>query len=165
MDSADRHRQRVIVVSPFGQHVVDILVDVPASGLLPDLLAMAGLHPSQVRVGSGGWRLEDAQGNAVPPGNTLAQYGVRPGDVIQLCGLQHPEPAGDPVAEGADRMTPLQRTEAALPSKAGQLRRGSAAIAAFFQGPGSPAAAHAGDAAAAERMRARPGGTASCPPT
>jgi len=94
MTSADQHRQRVTVMSPFGQHEVDILMDVPASGLLPDLLAKAGLHPSQVKVGSEGWRLEDSRGNAVPPGKTLAQFGVLAGDVIQLYGL-HPAPASE----------------------------------------------------------------------
>ena len=92
MSAADQYRQRVTVMSPFGQHEVDILMDVPASGLLPDLLATAGLHPGQVRVGDDGWRLEDSGGSAVPPGQTLAQHGIAPGDVIQLCGLQHPGP-------------------------------------------------------------------------
>jgi hypothetical protein len=68
VSSAHQHRQQVIVESPSGQHEIDILMDVPASAVLPDLLATAGLHPSQVRVGSAGWRLEDAGGNAVPPG-------------------------------------------------------------------------------------------------
>jgi MinD-like ATPase involved in chromosome partitioning or flagellar assembly len=92
MSSAPQQRQRVTVLSPFGQHQVDIPIDIPASGLLPDLLAVAGLHPSQIRVGSEGWRLEDADGGAVPPDKTLAEYGIAPGDVIQLCGLQHPGP-------------------------------------------------------------------------
>src|SRR5580693_4893607 len=100
MTSADQHRRRVTVMSPFGQHEVDILMDVPASGLLPDLLAKAGLHPSQVKVGSEGWRLEDSRGNAVPPGKTLAQFGVLAGDVIQLYGL-HPAPASEGPSEFA----------------------------------------------------------------
>jgi MinD-like ATPase involved in chromosome partitioning or flagellar assembly len=89
MNSAEQHRQRVIVVSPFGQHQVDLPVDVPAAALLPDLLAMAGLHPSQVTAGAEGWRLEDSGGNVVSRGQTLAGHGIRSGDVIQLRGVQH----------------------------------------------------------------------------
>jgi MinD-like ATPase involved in chromosome partitioning or flagellar assembly len=101
MSSAEQHRQRVIVMSPFGQHQVDLPVDVPASGLLPDLLAVAGLHPSQVQVGVEGWRLEDAGGNAVLPGQTLAEHGIVPGDVIQLRGLQQPWSGAPAVAAPA----------------------------------------------------------------
>jgi len=42
-----------------------------------------------------------------------------------------------PAAEG---LTPLQRTAAVLPPRVGQLRRGSAAAAAFFAGPAGPSA-------------------------
>jgi MinD-like ATPase involved in chromosome partitioning or flagellar assembly len=92
MDSAEHNRRRVIVMSPFGQHQVDLPVDVPAEGLLPDLLAMAGLHPSEVKVGPEGWRLEDAGGSTVSPGQTLAGHGIMPGDVIRLRGVQQPAP-------------------------------------------------------------------------
>jgi MinD-like ATPase involved in chromosome partitioning or flagellar assembly len=101
MNSAEHNRQRVIVMSPFGQHQVDLPVDVPAAGLLPDLLAMAGLHPSEVRVGTEGWRLEDAGGSTVSPGQTLAGHGIMPGDVIRLRGVQQPAPAAPAPAESA----------------------------------------------------------------
>jgi MinD-like ATPase involved in chromosome partitioning or flagellar assembly len=174
MSSAE-HRQRVIVVSPFGQHQVDLPVDVPAAGLVPDLLAMAGLHPSEVPEGTEGWRLEDAAGRAVPPGQTLAEHGIAPGDTIQLRGVQ-PSAASDfgaadgevypygppaagigsdntpgagllsrrvprpsaPSAPPEDSLTPLQRTEAALPVRVGQGKRLIAATQAYFQGPDSP---------------------------
>jgi MinD-like ATPase involved in chromosome partitioning or flagellar assembly len=200
MSSPEQHRQPVTLVSPFGQHQVDLPVDVPASGLLPDLLAMAGLHPSQVTVAAEGWRLEDAGGNAVAPGQTLAEHGIAPGDLIQLRGVQQPgagdfgsagaeafpygppngglvpvEPAsvgsagtGTDNAQGAallsrrlprpsapsappdDSLTPLQRTEAALPTRVGQGKRLAAATRAYFQGPDSPLLA----GVAPEKLRA-----------
>jgi len=98
MTSAEQHRQRVTVVSPFGQHQVDLPVDVPVSGFLPDLLAAAGLHPSQARTGSAGWQLQDAGGRTLPAESTLAAHGVLPGDIIQLRGVQ----PGRPPAQAAD---------------------------------------------------------------
>jgi hypothetical protein len=55
-------------------------------------------------------------------------------------------------------MTPLQRTQAVLPSKVGQVTRMSAAVTAFFQGPSSPAAEQA-----AARLRARQGSPSAGP--
>ena len=192
MNSPESHRQRVTIVSPFGQHQVDLPVDVPASGLLPDLLAMAGLHPSQVTVGTEGWRLEDAAGNAVAPGQTLAEHGIAPGDLIRVRGVQPPgasdvRPAGSeassyrspsrgsagvgsdnasgsallsrrvprpsaPSAPPDDNLTPLQRTEAALPVEVGQGKRLFAAAHAYFQGPDSLALS----GIAPNRLRASP---------
>lgn len=178
MSSPESHRQRVTLVSPFGQHEVDLPVDVPTSGLLPDLLAMAGLHPSQVAVGTDGWRLEDAAGNAVASGQTLAEHGIAAGDLIQLRGVQRPaasdhgpaepgaflrapQPAGPagvgsdsaqgpallsrrvprpsaPSAPPEDSLTPLQRTQTALPVRVGQGKRLMTAAQAYFRGPDSP---------------------------
>jgi MinD-like ATPase involved in chromosome partitioning or flagellar assembly len=154
MSSPESRRRRVTLVSPFGQHQVDLPVDMPASGLLPDLLAMAGLHPSQVTVGTEGWRLEDAAGNAVPPGQTLAEHGIAPGDLIRLRGVQQPGASDNgqgpallsrrvprpsaPSAPPDDNLTPLQRTAAALPVRVGQGKRLITAAHAYFQGPDSP---------------------------
>jgi WXG100 protein secretion system (Wss), protein YukD len=154
MTSTEQQRQRVTVISPFGQHQVDLPVDVPASGLLPDLLAVAGLHPSQVQVGSEGWRLEDAEGNPVPPAQTLAGHGVAPGEVIQLCGVHDRSPgagivsrqvprAPAPSAPPEDALSPLQRTQAVLPARTGVARRVLATAGAYLQGPDSPLRADA----------------------
>jgi len=165
MSAADQYRQRVTVMSPFGQHEVDILMDVPASGLLPDLLATAGLHPGQVRVGDDGWRLEDSGGSAVPPGQTLAQHGIAPGDVIQLCGLQHPGPgrgaaSGIPPGGGAAATVPgLEPLDAGGPDQGaggdpwlgrawagppGPGERWPSPVVRPEPGSGRPAAAHGG---------------------
>jgi MinD-like ATPase involved in chromosome partitioning or flagellar assembly len=163
MSTAEQHRQRVTVVSPFGQHQVDLPVDVPVSGFLPDLLAAAGLHPSQARAGSSGWTLEDAAGRTLPADGTLAAHGVLPGDIIQLHGIEAdgqpaagpvPGPAGGTASEREtsllsrrvgraqapsgppdDGLTPLQRAQAALPQRVGRVSRLMAASSAYFQGP------------------------------
>ena len=150
MTSTEQHRQRVTVVSPFGQHQVDLPVDVPAAGLLPDLLAVAGLHPSQVQVGREGWRLTDAHGNAVPPAQTLAGHGIAPGEVIQLSGVHDLSPGPGsgllsrqvpraPMASAPpdDDLTPLQRTQAVLPARVGLPRRLLSTAGAWLQGPDS----------------------------
>jgi MinD-like ATPase involved in chromosome partitioning or flagellar assembly len=76
----------VTVVSPFGQHRVDLPVHVPLSGFLPDVLAMAGLHPNPAARGGDGWRLADANGRILAADSTLAANGIPPGAVIQLLG-------------------------------------------------------------------------------
>jgi MinD-like ATPase involved in chromosome partitioning or flagellar assembly len=162
MNSAEQHRQRVTVVSPFGQHQVDLPVDVPVSGFLPDLLAMTGLHPSQARAGSAGWQLEDADGQTLPADSTLAAHGIPPGAVIQLRGTQPAGPGlprpGGPAGNGQDSallsrhvprspapsgppedsLTPVQRAEAVLPQRVGRVSRVLAAAGAYFQNPALP---------------------------
>jgi MinD-like ATPase involved in chromosome partitioning or flagellar assembly len=86
MSTAEHQRQHVTVVSPFGQHRVDLPVHVPLSGFLPDILAMAGLHPNPGAHGGDGWRLADAHGRVLAPDSTLAGNGIPPGAVIQLIG-------------------------------------------------------------------------------
>jgi MinD-like ATPase involved in chromosome partitioning or flagellar assembly len=103
MSTAEQQRQQVTVVSPFGQHRVDLPVHMPLSGFLPDVLAMAGLHPNPIASGGDGWRLADANGRILAADSTLAANGIPPGAVIQLLGgpaemlrlgLQEPEDAG-----------------------------------------------------------------------
>jgi MinD-like ATPase involved in chromosome partitioning or flagellar assembly len=84
MSTAEHQRQHVTVVSPFGQHRVDLPVHVPLSGFMPDILAMAGLHPNPH--GGDGWRLADAHGRVLAADSTLAANGIPPGAVIQLIG-------------------------------------------------------------------------------
>jgi MinD-like ATPase involved in chromosome partitioning or flagellar assembly len=86
MSTAEHQRQHVTVVSPFGQHRVDLPVHVPLSGFLPDILAMAGLHPNPAAHGGDGWRLADAHGRVLAADSTLAANGIPPGAVIQLIG-------------------------------------------------------------------------------
>jgi MinD-like ATPase involved in chromosome partitioning or flagellar assembly len=105
MNSAEEQRQRVTVVSPFGQHQVDLPADVPVSGFLPELLAMAGLHPSHTRPGGAGWQLEDAEGRVLPADGTLAASGIGPGAVIVLRST-HP-PVGGLAAVGLAPEIPL----------------------------------------------------------
>jgi MinD-like ATPase involved in chromosome partitioning or flagellar assembly len=104
MSSAEQHRQRVTVISPFGQHQVDLPLNVPVSRFLPDLLTAAGLHPGQDQAGSGEWKLEDATGRTLPADATLAAHGVLPGDVIQLRGVQLAGSGGGPDDAPAGRL-------------------------------------------------------------
>lgn len=83
MSAAEQQRQRVTVISPFGQHQVDLPTHVPVSGFLPDLLAMAGLHPSPA-FGDNGWQLTDARGATLAADSTLAGHGIGPGAVMRL---------------------------------------------------------------------------------
>jgi MinD-like ATPase involved in chromosome partitioning or flagellar assembly len=106
MSAPEQQRQQVTVVSPFGQHRVDLPAHMPLSGFLPDILAMAGLHPNPAAPGGDGWRLADADGRILAADSTLAANRIPPGAVIQLLGgpaemrqsrpPARPEPA-DPV--------------------------------------------------------------------
>jgi MinD-like ATPase involved in chromosome partitioning or flagellar assembly len=86
MSAPEQQRQQVTVVSPFGQHRVDLPVHMPLSGFLPDILAMAGLHPNPAAPGGDGWRLADADGRILAADSTLAANGIPAGAVIQLLG-------------------------------------------------------------------------------
>jgi MinD-like ATPase involved in chromosome partitioning or flagellar assembly len=105
MSTAEYQRQQVTVVSPFGQHRVDLPVHVPLSGFLPDILAMAGLHPNPAAHGGDGWRLADAHGRILAADSTLAANGIPPGALIQLIGgpaeMQQDGPLGQPGADGS----------------------------------------------------------------
>lgn len=130
MSTAEQQRQRVTVISPFGQHQVDLPTHVPVSGFLPDLLMMAGLHPSPSALGGNGWQLTDAQGTILSADSTLAGHGIRPGAVIRLLGApgDGPAPAGPNGVAAApplpDRISP---TPVAAPP-AGRARVGHGAI-------------------------------------
>ncbi len=84
MSPAKQQLVRVTVVSPFGQHEIDLPVDAPVSGFLPDLLAMAGLHPSPAQLAVDGWHLTDTAGRPIPGQSNLGAHGIEPGAVIQL---------------------------------------------------------------------------------
>ena len=109
---------RVTVVSPFGQHEIDLDADAPVSGFLPDLLAMAGLQPSPARLAADGWHLADAVGQPIPPHGTLAAHGVRAGSVLQL---RKPEPAG-PERDGPGQATRAGTSGVQMRSGVGVLR-------------------------------------------
>ena len=79
-------RQRVIVVSPFGRHQVDLPADLPVAGFLPDLLAGVGLYPRQGGSAGSGWQLQAADGRVLAPGATLPAQGIPPGAVLWLRG-------------------------------------------------------------------------------
>jgi MinD-like ATPase involved in chromosome partitioning or flagellar assembly len=176
MSTAEQYHQRVTVVSPFGQHQVELPVDVPVSAFLPDLLAMVGMHPSQATAGSAGWRLDDADGKTLPADATLAAHGILPGDVIQLRGVDDTWPGRSPSGAAGpsngrdsdlvsrrvprprapsgppdDGLSPLRRAEALLPQRVGRLSRLIATCQAYLRGPSSPAGRIAAEQALAMR--------------
>jgi MinD-like ATPase involved in chromosome partitioning or flagellar assembly len=112
MSAPEQQRQQVTVVSPFGQHRVDLPAHMPLSGFLPDILAMAGLHPNPAAPGGDGWRLADADGRILAADSTLAANRIPPGAVIQLLGgpaemrqsrpPAQPEPAAAAVPDPPD---------------------------------------------------------------
>ena len=81
-----RLRQRVIVVSPFGRHQVDLPADLPVADFLPDLLAGVGLYPRQGGSAGPGWQLQAADGRVLAPDATLPAQGIPPGAVLWLRG-------------------------------------------------------------------------------
>src|SRR5579863_7238345 len=95
MEPAKHQLVRVTVVSPLGQHEIDLPSDSPVSAFLPDLLAMAGLHLSQARLAADGWHLTDPIGRPIPPHSTLASRGIGAGTAIQL---RRPLPEQDEAA-------------------------------------------------------------------
>jgi MinD-like ATPase involved in chromosome partitioning or flagellar assembly len=110
MSTAEHQRQQVTVVSPFGQHRVDLPVHMPLSGFLPDILAMAGVHPNPAARGGDGWRLADADGRILATDSTLAANGIPPGAVIQLLGgpaeMRRNRPPAQPEPDGPVRPGP-----------------------------------------------------------
>jgi MinD-like ATPase involved in chromosome partitioning or flagellar assembly len=154
---------RVTVVSPFGQHEIDLPADTPVSAFLPDLLAMAGMQLSQAKLAADGWHLTDAFGQPIPVQGTLAGHGVASGATVQL---RRPLPGGsgqpagdvDPRSgvgvlreRGAvtrhlprvavtprppdDDLDPLERAQAVLPKPITRTSRLRAASQAFLTGP------------------------------
>ena len=67
---------RITVVSPFGQRDIDLPAGAPVSGFLHDLLAMAGVRSSPVRLAADGWHLADPAGRPIAPHATLAEHGI-----------------------------------------------------------------------------------------
>ncbi|MGN6681690.1 MAG: EsaB/YukD family protein [Streptosporangiaceae bacterium] len=159
MIPAEHQLMRVTVVSPFGQYDIDLPVDAPVSGFLPDLLVMAGLHPTPARLAADGWHLADPAGRQIPELGTLAGHGVGPGSVIQL---RRPDPsldselqmrtgvgvvrdsatitrrlprAGVPSASPDDHLNPLQRVDAVMPHRVSKVGRLVGAGTAFLRGP------------------------------
>jgi MinD-like ATPase involved in chromosome partitioning or flagellar assembly len=160
-------RERVTVVSPFGQQDIDVPVDVPVAAFLPDLLAMAGLSSAHPDPAGDGWQVTDATGTLIARDDTLAAHGISTGGAIQLRRTQPPAPgpavngseptattrpraAAPPPPTGppaplapplpTDGSTPLQRTEAVLPRPVGLASRVSSTVGAFVGGPASLAA-------------------------
>ena len=88
-------RERVTVVSPFGQQDIDVPVDVPVAAFLPDLLAMAGLSSAHPDPAGDGWQVTDATGTLITRDDTLAAHGISTGGAIQLRRIQ-PRAPGRP---------------------------------------------------------------------
>jgi MinD-like ATPase involved in chromosome partitioning or flagellar assembly len=160
MDPAKHQLVRVTVVSPLGQHEIDLPADSPVSAFLPDLLAMAGLQLSQARLAADGWHLTDPIGQPIPANSTLASRGIGPGAAIQL---RRPAPGqpddGSLLRSGVgvvrergavsmhlprvtvagpppdDDLHPLQRAEAVLPPTISGVARLTAAGQAFMHPP------------------------------
>jgi MinD-like ATPase involved in chromosome partitioning or flagellar assembly len=117
MSTAEHQRQHVTVVSPFGQHRVDLPVHVPLSGFLPDILAMAGLHPNPGSHGGDGWRLADAHGRVLAADSTLAGNGIPPGAVIQLIGGPAEMQRHGPLAQAGPDDSPVPDPEHIPPAR------------------------------------------------
>jgi MinD-like ATPase involved in chromosome partitioning or flagellar assembly len=166
MSTAD-YRQRVTVVGPFGQHQVDLPADVPVGSLLPDLLAMAGLHPSQATAAGTTWQLSDADGRPLADGDSLAGLGIAPGAILHLHGIadaarparpggpaagardtgllsRHVPRPSSPSGPASDSQTPLQRVRSLLPQPVGRHRRLAATASAFLQPSDDPAGQQGG---------------------
>lgn len=165
-------RQRITVISPFGQQQMDLPLDVPVSAFLPDLLAMAGLSAVHADPAGDGWQVADAVGKPIAHEDTLAAHGVWSGGTIQLRRAEVPGtgPGGEQGTGGRmtaardaavpsspppvdDALTPLQRSAAALPRPVSQVARLNAAVTAFLRGPAQLAA---GGAPSAGRGSRRP---------
>jgi MinD-like ATPase involved in chromosome partitioning or flagellar assembly len=164
-------RQRVTVVSPFGQQQMDLPVDAPVSAFLPDLLAMAGLSSAHPDPAGDGWQITDTAGALVAQHDTLAAHGIWAGATIQLRRAQPPQPSpvggggavtdavtgqekqgyrvAPTIAPSEDGLTPLQRAEAVTPRPVRPVSRASAAISAFVRGPAQLAVADAASRRAA----------------
>jgi MinD-like ATPase involved in chromosome partitioning or flagellar assembly len=155
MDPAKHQLVRVTVVSPLGQHEIDLPSDSPVSAFLPDLLAMAGLQLSQARLAADGWHLTDPTGRPIPAHSSLASRGIRPGSSIQLRRPLPGQPddaqlrSGVGMVRGAvsmhlprvsvagptpdDDLDPLERAKAVLPPTIGRAVRLRAAGQAFLR--------------------------------
>ena len=123
-------RQRVIVVSPFGRHQVDLPADLPVSGFLPDLLAGVGLYPREGASAAPAWQLQASDGQVLAPGDTLRTRGIPPGAVLWLRG-------GGKLGTRSAAPTPADTRPAA--SKPGVIRSAAPTPADTRRTPSRPA--------------------------
>src|SRR6185437_6080372 len=156
MDPAKHQLVRVTVVSPLGQHEIDLPADSPVSAFLPDLLAMAGLQLSQSRLAADGWHLTDPNGRPIPAHHSLADRGVGSGAAITLRRPLPGQSAEEALRSGVgvfdrgavsrhlprfsvatptpdDDLDPLERAKAVLPPTIGRMIRLRAAGQAFLR--------------------------------
>jgi hypothetical protein len=81
------HLLHVEVVSALGLMALDLPADEPVAGLLPELLATAGLCPSPAAVRADEWQLAVTDGPVLAAGLSLADQGIRPGSSLHLRGV------------------------------------------------------------------------------
>jgi hypothetical protein len=77
----------VTIVSALGLMVLDLPADEPVAGMLPGLLATAGLCPSPAAARADQWQLAATDGPVLAGHRSLADQGIRSGASLHLRGV------------------------------------------------------------------------------
>jgi hypothetical protein len=86
------HRLAVTVISALGRLVLDLPAGEPVAGLLPELVATAGLSASPAATQAEEWQLAVVDGPVLAGGRTLADQGIKPGASLHLRGVSMASP-------------------------------------------------------------------------
>jgi MinD-like ATPase involved in chromosome partitioning or flagellar assembly len=126
------NRLSIDVVGPQGRRHLSLPAEVPLVELLPSLVQMIGAPATDSQAEPSGWLLAPPTGNALPEEVSLSASGVLPGSVLYLYRAEFAANASSGLAPSvlAQIRDPLERTQAALPSRLDPWRRLRASLKA-----------------------------------
>jgi len=127
----------ITVVGPEDAKSVDLPSDAPLNQLLPDLVELVGaeeIKHNNERGEATMWSLAPASGRPLPPASSLRSSGILEGATLYLSPFRQKDPKPSPASNG-DKMSPPQRTQAALPERMSFTRRLSATVKTLVESP------------------------------
>jgi len=126
----------ITVVGPEDSRSVDLPSDAPLNQLLPDLVELVGAEEVAQDKESEAtmWSLAPASGRPLPPASSLRSSGILEGATLYLSPWREKDPKPSPASNG-DKLSPPQRTRAALPQRMSLSRRLTATVRALVESP------------------------------
>ncbi|MDQ3661945.1 MAG: AAA family ATPase [Actinomycetota bacterium] len=124
----------ITVVGPEDSRSIDLPSDAPLTKLLPDLVELVAADNVEPSDEATMWSLAPASGRPLPPASSLRSSGILEGATLYLSPFRQKDPKPSPVRNG-DKMSPPQRTQAALPQRMSFGRRVTATVKALVKTP------------------------------